>query len=70
VALPRNEHTAAAWAFAVAVLWVGLAHDAFTVRSKERSPGHGQSDRGFLGGVELGAVVSLSPSPSIVASRG
>jgi hypothetical protein len=24
----RNEHAAAAWAFAAAVLWAGLAHDA------------------------------------------
>jgi hypothetical protein len=27
----RDEHAAAAWAFAAAALWAGLAHDAFTV---------------------------------------
>ena len=46
----RDEHAAAAWAFAAAVLWAGLAHDAFTVRSKEKKPRPREgNDRGFLG---------------------
>ena len=44
----RNEHAAAAWAFAAAVLWAGLAHDAFAVRSKEKKPRPRENDRGFL----------------------
>ena len=54
----RDEHAAAAWAFAAAVLWAGLAH----CDRKTRSPGHGQDDRGFLGRRSWGRGVSQPQS--------
>ena len=54
----RDKHAVAAWAFAAAVLWAGLAHDAFTVPSKEKKPRPREgNDRGFLG-------AQLGPSSS------